>query len=170
MDTWGNPLQKVRDDARRARPQIALAAFKQYRDEDRFTDLTIVCHGHEFKCHKVIVCAQSSFFATACTNGFQGRAYVVRDDASHGLDFDNPRYLPRIHIHLFELGDKYHTPELCQVAASCFGSTLHCTSPQQLLSCVQLIYEHECNITQVLQGEIISKIISRSADIVRDEE
>ncbi|KAL9022026.1 MAG: hypothetical protein Q9185_000767 [Variospora sp. 1 TL-2023] len=195
MSARGSPLRKAWDDARRARPQIALAAFKQYRDEDRFTDLTIVCHDHEFKCHKVIVCAQSSFFAAVCTNGFQecltskvelpdddpyhifllleflyGQAYFMWNDTRNGLDFDDPRYLPRIHIHLYELGDKYHIPELCRVAASCLGSTLHWTNPQQLLSCVQLIYQRECNVAQVLRGEIISQIISRSADIVEDEE
>jgi hypothetical protein len=40
---------------------------------DKYSDLTLLCHGEEFKVHRVVVCAQSPVLAAACDGGFQVR-------------------------------------------------------------------------------------------------
>lgn len=36
-----------------------------------FSDFTLVCDGHEFKLHRVVVCPQSLVIAAALSGGFQ---------------------------------------------------------------------------------------------------
>lgn len=38
-----------------------------------FSDFTLVCDGHEFKLHRVVVCPQSLVIAAALSVGFQVR-------------------------------------------------------------------------------------------------
>lgn len=38
---------------------------------ERFSDMTLVCDGHEFKVHKVVVCSQSPVLAAAVTGSFK---------------------------------------------------------------------------------------------------
>ena len=39
--------------------------------DSRFSDMTIICQGHEFKAHRAIVCTQSPFFDKALSSPFQ---------------------------------------------------------------------------------------------------
>ncbi|KAI4176237.1 MAG: hypothetical protein LQ348_006027 [Seirophora lacunosa] len=168
----------------------------QYRDQGRLTDLTIICNGHEFRCHKLIVCAQSSFFEAACTSGFQesftSKIDLPDEDPYHvfllleflyrqtytesvhpdddRVDFEDPRYLPKIHLHLFELGDKYDVAGLSRCAAVGFGKALDHVDLQDLFSCVRLIYVRESNVTQPLRGKIARRFASRFADIASNEQ
>ena len=48
-----------------------MQSLKHLLDADHFTDLTIICSEKKFKCHKVIVCAQSEYMKRACLGGFQ---------------------------------------------------------------------------------------------------
>ena len=48
-------------------------ANRQLLESGRFSDLTIVCSGQEFKVHKTIVCMQSAFFMACCEGGFKVR-------------------------------------------------------------------------------------------------
>jgi len=42
-----------------------------------FSDLKIICQGHEFPVHKAILCSSSSFFRGACTVGMQEQSSGV---------------------------------------------------------------------------------------------
>lgn len=46
------------------------ASLSSFLFSDKFSDMTIVCGGREFRAHRVIVCSQSPFFHQALTNGF----------------------------------------------------------------------------------------------------
>ena len=39
--------------------------------EGKNTDFTITCGGREFKVHRVVLCAQSKFFARMCEGDFK---------------------------------------------------------------------------------------------------
>ena len=45
-------------------------AEKLYQSH-KYSDLKLVCHGHEFKVHKAVVCTQSPVLAAACDGNFQ---------------------------------------------------------------------------------------------------
>ncbi|KAL8643847.1 MAG: hypothetical protein Q9226_008081 [Calogaya cf. arnoldii] len=45
-----------------------LKGIKEFYDDGQYTDLTITCGKEEFKCHKIVLCAQSEFFKTMCSN------------------------------------------------------------------------------------------------------
>ncbi|KAL9598110.1 MAG: hypothetical protein Q9179_004035 [Wetmoreana sp. 5 TL-2023] len=120
----------------------ALKGIKACYDAGQFTDFTIICKEQEFKCHKVIVCAQSKFFEAACSNGFKEssaskielpeddpyliglmleflytQTYTPDDKAScNRVDPEDPKYIPKVHISLYALGDKYAIPALCHEA------------------------------------------------------
>ncbi|GKZ63425.1 hypothetical protein AnigIFM49718_011833 [Aspergillus niger] len=40
-------------------------------DDEKYADMTISCQGHDFKCHRAIICSQSPFFEAALTDGFK---------------------------------------------------------------------------------------------------
>jgi hypothetical protein len=53
------------------------AALSTLLHNEKYSDMTIICKGHEYKAHRAIVCTQSKFFDTAMSRGFKvyPRAY-----------------------------------------------------------------------------------------------
>ena len=41
------------------------------RDDEEFTDLTIICEETKLAVHKVVICTQSSVFHAACTGPYK---------------------------------------------------------------------------------------------------
>ncbi|KAH6958091.1 BTB/POZ protein [Fusarium avenaceum] len=54
------------------------AALSTLLGSDKFSDMTIICGGREFKAHRAVVCTQSSFFDKAmCSNFKEATSRVV---------------------------------------------------------------------------------------------
>lgn len=50
----------------------------------KFSDLKLLCEGHEFAVHKAILCAQSRVFSAACEGGFEvGLAFSINCSLFH---------------------------------------------------------------------------------------
>jgi hypothetical protein len=47
------------------------SGLAQIMGNEKYSDLTFVCKGKEFKAHKAIVCTQSPVLAAACDGEFQ---------------------------------------------------------------------------------------------------
>ncbi|KAL9008820.1 MAG: hypothetical protein Q9173_006097 [Seirophora scorigena] len=177
---------------------VLVPGMKRYYDTGRFTDLTIVCEGHEFQCHKVVVCSQSKFLEAACTNGFQesqsSRIELVDDQACHvslmldflytqiypGRDaftfselFDvyGPRFVLRTHVSLYVLGDKYGIPMLCTHAAASFAERAESANTADFLKCIPLIYSSvPDSSSDPLRKVVVAEITSRAYNITTSEE
>lgn len=54
-----------------ANRRISTNAIGSFFASGTFSDLTIVCKGHEWPVHKLQLCAQSEFFYKACTSPFK---------------------------------------------------------------------------------------------------
>ncbi|KAM0239509.1 hypothetical protein ACHAP5_008299 [Fusarium lateritium] len=70
------------------------AAMSTLLGNDKFSDMTIICGGREFKAHRAVVCTQSSFFDKAMTSNFkEATSRVVElpeddpDVVEHFLEF-----------------------------------------------------------------------------------
>ncbi|EXJ90367.1 hypothetical protein A1O1_03466, partial [Capronia coronata CBS 617.96] len=50
---------------------IAQAAYLQFLETGKYSDLVIECQGVEFKVHRVVVCAHSPMLDAACGGQFQ---------------------------------------------------------------------------------------------------
>ncbi|KAL8959986.1 MAG: hypothetical protein Q9193_003239 [Seirophora villosa] len=163
-----------------------------------FTDLTIVCEGHEFKCHKVVVCSQSGFFEAACTNGFQetqtSRIELVDDEAHHVslmlkflyaqrypdrdgfpsselFDEFGPQLFLKTYVSLYVLGDKYGIPMLCTYVAASFAERAESAITADFLKCVPLIYSSvPDSSSHPLRTVVVAEITSRASDITTSEE
>ncbi|KAL8897870.1 MAG: hypothetical protein Q9207_006982 [Kuettlingeria erythrocarpa] len=164
--------------------QSTMKRMKECYETDKFTDLTLVCGGQEFRCHKVILCCQSPFFDKACTNGF-----LVRDLSTTSMSDDDPyhvslmleflytreytlRYWPRIdvgdpkdvpttYMSLHTLGDKYEIPALCRFSATKLRdhAAAYLTTPQ-LLETVPVIYTitpGSCSLRDAVVHELMNR-------------
>ncbi|KIW06027.1 uncharacterized protein PV09_03206 [Verruconis gallopava] len=78
-----------------------------------FSDLTIQCHGHVFKVHKLVVCGQSEWFAKAVKqDGFQeGQTNVIN------LPFDDPLVVKALLQYLYTFD--YTVPEDLEASIVC---------------------------------------------------
>jgi len=47
------------------------SALAQLMGSEKYSDLKLVCEGHEFRVHKAIVCSQSPVLTAACDGAFQ---------------------------------------------------------------------------------------------------
>ncbi|KAM0442732.1 hypothetical protein ACHAQK_003787 [Fusarium lateritium] len=70
------------------------AAMSTLLGNDKFSDMTIICGGREFKAHRAVVCTQSSFFDKAMSSNFkEATSRVVElpeddpDVVEHFLEF-----------------------------------------------------------------------------------
>ncbi|KAI4130485.1 MAG: hypothetical protein LQ338_001716 [Usnochroma carphineum] len=169
--------------------------MKAYYDAGRFTDLTISCAGQDFKCHKVVVCPQSSFFEAACTNGFQEslsskielvddhpyhvalmveflytQEYTAADHFAALFDVKHPEYVFKAHISLYAMGDKYGVPRLCRYSSHRFHESAHPRGLFTTLNCVPLIYSSTPDTNRTLRDQIVSNIIQSSKGVASDEE
>ncbi|KAK4446212.1 BTB/POZ protein [Podospora aff. communis PSN243] len=73
--------------------EMLISSLTEFYSSGEYSDLVISCGGKEYRVHRVLVCAQSKFFAAACRDGFK--------EAQEGniiLPDDNPRL---IHIMVY---------------------------------------------------------------------
>lgn len=104
---------------------------------EEYSDLTITCHGSEWKVHKAIVCIASDFFKACCKNFKEASSGVIdlpddRADAVNALlvyiytaDYDDSKedlnFRPLLfNILVHTIGDKYGMRNLCQLAEAKF--------------------------------------------------
>lgn len=45
--------------------------MKSLLDDGKYADMKISCQGHDFKCHRAIMCSQSTYFDGAFKNEFK---------------------------------------------------------------------------------------------------
>ncbi|KAL8751274.1 MAG: hypothetical protein Q9184_006117 [Pyrenodesmia sp. 2 TL-2023] len=172
---------------------VAVNSISKYFDNGHFTDLTITCGGEEFRCHKVVVCSQSKFFEAACTNGFQesmtSTVDLPDDDPFHVSlmlhflyrqrytraveDMNGPKYKSRVHVHMYELGDKYDIPQLCHYAAG-FLESIVCyqwgENLVHLMNTVRLVYERNPDITRRLRDIVCKALVRHLREIAANGE
>ncbi|KAK4910935.1 hypothetical protein LTR49_020461 [Elasticomyces elasticus] len=55
-------------------------------DNKKYSDLTISCHGHNFKVHKAIMCSASSVIAAACDNDMKEKETGVIEHDEYDTD------------------------------------------------------------------------------------
>ncbi|KAL8767894.1 MAG: hypothetical protein Q9194_005848 [Teloschistes cf. exilis] len=124
--------------------------MKSHLDSGRFTDLTPVCDGKEFKCHKVIVRSQSTFFDMACSNGsneaIESTIHLPDTGTRHVAmmieflylgkyqvkpSFRGPRYQSLQHISMYRVGKTYDTPALCEYATTMLAELVYKNEPDK---------------------------------------
>ncbi|KAJ6024051.1 hypothetical protein N7540_004848 [Penicillium herquei] len=114
-----------------------------------FSDLTLVCEGHEFKVHKVLICSQIETIHAACTEIFQEAQtgvyefeeeshivvskvvsflYTQSYDESQGKEGDDnaiPEFSDlQLHARVFAFADRYHIPRLMSFSAEKYKAGL----------------------------------------------
>ncbi|KAL8927009.1 MAG: hypothetical protein Q9208_002554 [Pyrenodesmia sp. 3 TL-2023] len=155
--------------------------IRECYDTGKFTDLTLISGGQEFKCHKLVLCSQSPFFEKACTNGFQesqtSTIHLPDDDPlylslmleffytkKYSVDrhFDLEHAMDRVtaHIALYTLGDKYEIPALCRFSADEFKTGQSIPQTVSLLETVPLIYTRTSEICP-LRDAVVYELIDR---------
>ncbi|KAJ6024052.1 hypothetical protein N7540_004849 [Penicillium herquei] len=122
-----------------------------------FSDLLLVCEGHEFKVHKFVVCSQVQPIHAACTKGFKetNTGIYEFEDESHivvlkaisylytqsynesqeqeleGDDNASQRFSRlQLHARVFAFADRYCIPNLMSFSATMFKSRLACIRAQ----------------------------------------
>lgn len=88
-------------------------------------------------------------------------------------DINDPTNKPRVHIHMYELGDKYDIPELSLYAAGCLEDIVSFRWGQDLvhlLNAVHLVYERNPDITRKLRDIVLVAVVRRSTEIAADSE
>ncbi|KAJ5638621.1 hypothetical protein N7528_001011 [Penicillium herquei] len=114
-----------------------------------FSDLTLVCEGHEFKVHKVLICSQIEAIHAACTGNFQeaqtgvyefeDESYIIVSkmvsflytqtyDDSQGPEGDDnamPKFSDlQLHARVFAFADRYHIPRLMSFSVEKYQARL----------------------------------------------
>ncbi len=99
------------------------ACFQSLRDSGDLCDVTLVCEGVEFRCHKIVLAARSDVFRAMFSNHYmkesQSNMVNITDSdpetVSQMLDFlytDQPRNMYKYALGLLPLADKYNLPRL----------------------------------------------------------
>ncbi|KAL8960478.1 MAG: hypothetical protein Q9183_005458 [Haloplaca sp. 2 TL-2023] len=68
-----------------------ISRLTQGLESGKYSDLTILCRGHEFPVHRVVLCTASKFFAAACDG-----PYKEAQNATIDLSEDDPQALKRM--------------------------------------------------------------------------
>ncbi|KAI4106398.1 MAG: hypothetical protein L6R37_002196 [Teloschistes peruensis] len=163
----------------------------RYYDKAQLTDLTIICGDQEIQCHKLVVCAQSSFFRAKCLGGFL--VGVVRlEDAHPGLirmmleflytqkyivteddimTYNDLCNISRIQILLFRLGEQYQIPTLCNYMSKCLRRRLNSDGlvMDEHFDCVALVYGGIPERNQTLRSILIDALMAYHGRILQDK-
>ncbi|KAI4266376.1 MAG: hypothetical protein L6R38_008785 [Xanthoria sp. 2 TBL-2021] len=158
-----------------------LQSIKRFYDEGQYTDLIIVCGEEELKCHKVILCAQSEYFKTACNNlsGDKSKLYLSEEKLDHikiMLEFlytqtydlskqvDNKVSRCLMIIHLYAMGERFAIPKLQQHAHDDFEKMVHGSRDTHdgtdfLLSCISTVYYSTAETDRSLRDILVEGFI-----------
>lgn len=78
----------------KSKDSFCLAA-KEYLNDEKFSDFTIVCEGQEFKVHRCFIAAHSPYFKRCCTGMFevsQQRCILLSNDTRDADMFNRRRH------------------------------------------------------------------------------
>ena len=95
--------------------------------KDEFTDLSLICQGQEFRCHKVVVAARSPVLKTALTNQMflenTNNRIVIEDSTpeavramlGHIYTGDVPENIDHLVVDILHISDKYDVRSLKKI-------------------------------------------------------
>ncbi|KAK3659700.1 hypothetical protein LTR56_001063 [Elasticomyces elasticus] len=124
-------------------------AVKNLWKDNKHADITVICAERSWRVHKVILCAQSPFFAKACDGDFKASGldgsmeaqtgvitlkeddpsavaamlgYVYNFDYPDDANVDNAEPMAPImfNLQIFVIADKYDIPHLCRIRRTKF--------------------------------------------------
>ncbi|KAK5707673.1 hypothetical protein LTR97_000211 [Elasticomyces elasticus] len=80
-------------------------------DDPMHSDLKVRCMSREWHVHKVMLCAQSPFFAKACYGRFRPEVVAAMLGYLYTFEYaDNHDLIFNVHVHI--IADKYDLPRL----------------------------------------------------------
>ncbi|KAK3659701.1 hypothetical protein LTR56_001064 [Elasticomyces elasticus] len=161
-------------------------ALKDTHANRKYTDLTIRCGDREWQVHKVVVCAQSPFFAKACDGSFkeagEGVITLVEDDPRvvdamfnymYTFDYDessNPdsTEMPQLvfDVYVLTLADKYDMPDLAQLATTKFGERAQSEwYNKAFAAAAALVFTTGTSVDAQLRRIVVTVAVLNSADL-----